>query len=193
SIMKLKHFTEMKMGLNSYNFRNNEQFEDADHAYYKYRRQSQKQEFFSISWIKDVFMWILCGYGVRPFNALFVGGFIILFFSCTSYKNENILFWDEDERKSDGYNGIIQNINKIKSNFFYKEFLQIINKIVPLRLKIFTPSFCSIYISYVTFINLSTIKPKKGRDRFAFMVEGLLGWLILAMFIITLVNVMIRP
>ena len=178
------------------NFNDNGQFEEADDANYQYRRQRQKEEFsliswfslsfwFSfVSWAEDAFMWIICGYGLKPSHPLFVGVMIVLFFSCTSYKTQNNLFWDVDERKSDKLNRMISS---------FSGFTQKIIKITPIRLKNFIPSWCSFYVSFVTFTTLGTIRAKNGRDRLAVMIEGLLGWLILTLFIVTLANVMIRP
>ena len=68
------------------NFRNLEQFEDADTAYFQYRKHCQAEK----SWIpfskggskwNDIMMWFICGYGVKPFRAFYLGGLIILLFS----------------------------------------------------------------------------------------------------------------
>jgi len=129
-------------------------------------------------------MLITCGYGLKPSQPLYFGAIIILFFSCFFYKTQNNLFWDVDERKSDKLNRMILS---------FSGFTQKINKITPTRLKNFIPSWCSFYVSFVTFTTLGTIRAKNGRDRLAVMIEGLLGWLILTLFIVTLANVMIKP
>jgi hypothetical protein len=70
------------------------------------------------------------------------------------------------------------------------------NKITPdnfkRKLMKYKPNWCSFYISFSIFIMLGASKPKLGKDRLAYIVEGLLGWLILGLFIVTLANKMIR-
>jgi uncharacterized protein YjbI with pentapeptide repeats len=78
------------------NFRDLEQFEDADNCYYQYRRMSQYRKnwydkekiFYSrFNWSKlyDYIAWCSCGYGVRPSFVLgWILGLIIIF---------GVLFW----------------------------------------------------------------------------------------------------
>ena len=73
------------------NFRNVEQFDDADSAYYKYRsgRQALKSWLSASKW-EDIFMCLICGYGVRPFNTLFAGAGVVLLFSLFYWKRGRI-------------------------------------------------------------------------------------------------------
>ncbi len=66
------------------NFKDMEQFDDADNAYYQYRRQSQANKN-GFSWITDEIWRIICGYGVRPINTILFGALIILVFSLIYY------------------------------------------------------------------------------------------------------------
>lgn len=63
------------------NFRAIEQFEDADAAYYQYRRLSQANKKWSFSKIMDVLAWISCGYGVKLERPLILAVIIILIFA----------------------------------------------------------------------------------------------------------------
>lgn len=62
------------------NFRELEQFDDADHAYYQYRQQSQINKS-GASWLADEIWRIICGYGVKPGNTILFAILIILIFS----------------------------------------------------------------------------------------------------------------
>ncbi|RCV62929.1 hypothetical protein C5S53_16210 [Methanophagales archaeon] len=63
------------------NFRAIEQFEDADAAYYQYRRLCQANKKWSFSKIMDVLAWISCGYGVKLERPLILAVIIILIFA----------------------------------------------------------------------------------------------------------------
>ncbi|MBU4139132.1 MAG: pentapeptide repeat-containing protein, partial [Euryarchaeota archaeon] len=62
------------------NFKDMEQFGDADDAYYQYRLLSQKNKN-GFSWLSDEIWRITCGYGVKPGNTILFGVLIILIFS----------------------------------------------------------------------------------------------------------------
>ncbi len=62
------------------NFKDIEQFEDADDAYYQYRLLSQKNKN-GFSWLSDEIWRIACGYGVKPINTILFCVLIILIFS----------------------------------------------------------------------------------------------------------------
>lgn len=166
------------------NFRDNEFFEEADDANYQYRRQRQAREEKSISWVFDVLIGSFCGYGLKPLQTILWSGLIILIFSCLFYKKQNKFFWNENERESDNFKSLMSS---------FSGFIQKIDGITPVLLKKIIPSWCSIYVSCVTFTTLGTMRPKNGKDRLALMIEGLLGWLFLTLFVITLTNVTIKP
>ena len=141
------------------NFRNNEQFDDADKAYYQYRVQSRKDEN-GLSWVLSVIMDQTCGYGVRPFNAVFSSGLTILVFTIIYCRKNGISRLKENDGDED------QSVSP----------------------------WDALYFSMVTFttVGYGDWYPKDRYRKFV-MIEGLLGWLILALFIVTLANVMIRP
>ena len=140
------------------NFRELEQFEDADDAYYQYRFESTKQKEWSLSKLGDVSMQFLCGYGVKPQLAIVWGVFVILVFTLIYWLRNGIRRLkdeDEDNRVSFGD---------------------------------------ALYFSMVTFttVGYGDWYPTDKYRKFV-MIEGLLGWLLLALFLVTLANVMIRP
>lgn len=186
-----------------------EQFDDANDAYYEYRQKIQinKKGF---PWLSEEIQRLTFGYGVRPWNAIGVGLVIILIFSCFFYeRNENrvMCFWNYLYIKSKKLDNIINKrlplvgfttgrfyMNPLKISWRSSKFHRF-KSIIKNVLYILTPSpsWDSFYFSWVTFITLGTLKSKNDKDKIGFMLEGLLGWLILALFLITLTNVMIRP
>ena len=141
------------------NFREREQFKDADNAYYNYRFLSQKNKK-GFSWLIDETTLLMCGYGVRPFNAIICGGIIILLFS--------IFYWHRN-----GISRLNDNNGSDNQNVSFGD---------------------ALYFSMVTFTTLGygDFYPNKHARKMV-MIESLLGWLILALFIVTLANVMLRP
>ena len=142
------------------NFREMEQFEDADAAYYQYRQLSRKNKKWSeSSKLLDVVAWLSCGYGVKPERPL-IWGFILIIVFALVYK-------------------LGKGIKRLK----LKENGEAIVS--------FWDAF---YFSLVTFttVGYGDWYPEDRYRKFV-MIEGVLGWLLLALFIVTLANVMIRP
>ena len=137
-----------------------EQFKDADDAYHQYRRLSQADKKWSFSKLGDIFMWLSCGYGVKPQYTIIMAVVIILIFT--------IIYWF-----GNGIRRLKENDEGGKEDV----------------------SFCdAFYFSVVTFttVGYGDWYPKDRYRKFV-MIEGLVGWLILALFLVTLANVMIRP
>ena len=143
------------------NFREMEQFEDADDAYYQYRRLSQKNKRWSLSKLGDIFMWLSCGYGVKPWRTAAWAVAIILIFT-------PFYFW------RGGIKRLKENNEDEKQD---------------------VPLYDAFYFSMTTFTTLGygDLYPADRYRMVAVMIEGLVGWLILALFLVTLANVMIRP
>jgi uncharacterized protein YjbI with pentapeptide repeats len=145
------------------NFREIEQFEDADAAYYQYRRLSQANKEWSYSKLMDVVAGASCGYGVKPERPLiWAFGLIMLF---------TLVYW------------LGKGIKRLKGNDEEKN-----------RVSRWAAFYNAFYFSVVTFttVGYGDWYPK-DRYRIVVMIEGVLGWLLLALFIVTLANVMIRP
>ena len=142
------------------NFREMEQFKDADDAYYQYRRLSQADKKWSFSKLGDIFMWLSCGYGVKPQYTIILAVVMILIFT--------IIYW------------LGNGIRRLKESD--EDDTEDV-------------SFCdAFYFSVVTFttVGYGDWYPKDRYRKFV-MIEGLVGWLTLALFLVTLANVMIRP
>jgi len=141
------------------NFREMEQFGDADDAYYQYRQVSQANKYLSFSKLGDGFMWVTCGYGVKPHYTLRLGVVLILIFALVYWLGDGI----RRLKETDGCG---------------------------IRVS-FGDAF---YFSMVTFttVGYGDWYPTDKYRKFV-MIEGLVGWLTLALFLVTLANVMIRP
>jgi uncharacterized protein YjbI with pentapeptide repeats len=145
------------------NFREMEQFEDADAAYYQYRQLSQKNKKWSFSKLMDVVAGASCGYGVKPERALIWAFVLIMVFTLVYWRGKGI-------KRLKGNNGDKNRVSR------------------------WTAFYNSFYFSVVTFttVGYGDWYPE-DRYRIVVMIEGVLGWLLLALFIVTLANVMIRP
>jgi hypothetical protein len=157
----------------SKNFRNLEWFEDADDCYYHYRRMSQagktlvfrEKMLIKVNWSKllDGMAWISCGYGVRPRYTVFLSCFLIILFA--------LLFW-----MGDGI--VVEPLNGGSPCITPQEDLNILD---------------NVYFSAMVFTAKTQVKWYPiGVFRYLATVESVLGWLLLALFLVTLGRTMIR-
>jgi len=149
-------------------FKEHGQFRDADEAYYDYRSRTRKFKkcYDPTRVIEVIFLDLSCGYGVKPFRALLFGMAIILIFSGLYYQFEAIK-----------NRGKLDSIPKFKDALYFS-------------VNTFTRVGHGDW--YPTEEFLWVWKIKICRFRTLAMLEGLLGWLILALFLITLGKVWIR-
>ena len=143
------------------NFREMEQFGNADDAYFKYRQLSRSNEKRLLPKSREIFMEISCGYGVKPEYTAIMAGVIILIFTPFYFRRGGIkrLKENNEDEKQD------------------------------------VSRYDAFYFSMTTFTTLGygDLYPADRCRMVAVMIEGLLGWLTLALFLVTLANVMIRP
>ncbi len=151
-------------------FRNAEKYDDADAVYYEYRvkrRKLTKRLHDPTRLLEFVFLDLSCGYGVKPFRALLFGVTIILIFSGFYCRTGAIRNREDPSLKPKFMDAVYFSANTFTTVGYgdwypTEEFLMRV-----WRLKV-----C--------------------RFRSLAMMEGLLGWLILALFLITLGKVWIR-
>ncbi|MEI8003563.1 MAG: pentapeptide repeat-containing protein [Methanothrix sp.] len=155
------------------NFRNLEWFEDADDCYYHYRRMSQSSKnlvfrekmLIKINWSKllDGLAWISCGYGVRPRYTVFLSCFLIILFA--------LFFWS-------GNGIVVEPLNGAGPSIAHQETLNFLD---------------NLYFSAMVFTAKTQVKWfPVGVFRYLATVESVLGWLLLALFLVTLGRTMIR-
>lgn len=139
--------------------------QDEDDCYYKYRLMSQSEE--GPGWSKaiDVLAWLSCGYGVRPSYTVAWALLTILAFA--------LIFWLGDGIRRSAKP--LQGTSEIDS--------------VPEKATFRSAFFFStmIFLSQGPIDFLPT-----GKHRYFVILEGILGWLLLALFLVTLGRVMIR-
>ena len=153
-----------------------ERFDDADKAYYQHRKQSRKDEN-GLPW-KLIIMELTCGYGVRPLNAVVSGLFLAFILFPIIYMLLGMSFFSALECSCvtfiTGYNHeIAKNNNFTNSHGWHRKIVELLPY-----------DFLNKKLSWLT---------HAGLIKFTLISEGLLGWLILALFLVTLANVMIRP
>lgn len=155
------------------NYRNLEWFEDADDCYYHYRRASQAGKSFTIqeeetkriNWSKllDGLAWISCGYGVRPRYTVFLSCLFILLFAFLYWQGAGIVV--EPLRGSEQLQG-----QNLKLTFLD-----------------------NLYFSAMVFTAKTQVKWYPiGIYRYLATLESILGWLLLALFLVSLGRTMIR-
>jgi len=139
--------------------------EDEDDCYYAYRQMEQSGK--EISWSKalDAVAWLSCGYGVRPGYTVFWALLTIFIFA--------LIFWRGDgiRRSAQPLQGSIE-IDPVPERVTFKN---------------------ALFFSTMVFLSQSPIDfLPVGRNRYYVIMEGILGWLLLALFLVTLGRIMIR-
>ena len=144
------------------NFRNLEQFDDADNCYYQYREEKRYRATSRRARIIDSLACISCGYGVRPSNAVFLSlGLIFLF---------TLIFWASRAIVQDGGAGVDPGDQSL---------------IRSLR--------DALYFSSMVFIGRTPVHMYTyGNFLYLTVVETLMGWMLMALFLVTLGKVMLR-
>jgi len=144
-------------------FKDRGQFEDARNCYYDYRNERRILELNSGIKLMDYLAWLSCGYGVHPSYTFTWGGFFIIFFG--------IIYWRGKCFRISSY-PFMQFSSKFR---IVKEILQ------------------NIYFSLLIFFHINqsiNLYPSKYW-KYVVTFENILGWFLLALFMVVLVNVMI--
>ena len=150
------------------NFRNLGQFEDYDNCIYQYGRYRLAHENSIWSYLIDSLSWITCGFGVRPHFAI---GWAILLIISFGYIYYSL--------------GVLQKDRRAQSAFQFRKYGQ----------KMRTSTFReALYFSTMVFtLSLPALGLRPVEKwRYAVMVEDILGWIIMTLFVVTLGHVMIR-
>ena len=138
---------------------------DEDDCYYQYRSRSQAGKEWGWSRIIDILAWLSCGYGVRPSYAVFWSLATILAFG--------LLFW-----RGDGIRRSAKPLHEPAEDGSLPEHATVRN---------------ALFFSTMIFLSQGPIDfLPVGKYRYYVILEGILGWLLLALFLVTLGKVMIR-
>ncbi len=171
------------------NFEQSNLTDDYDACYYDFRVQKRKNEqkwYSPVRWLEWFFLDLTCGYGVKPFRAIIWASGLMLLFSLYYIKKGAIEL--RVERKK--CNGVKENGESCMNNREQgTEFCQQ-HQNQSTRLRRFRNA---LYFSVGTFttVGYGDWHPV-GKYRYAAMIEGLVGWLIMALFLVTLGKVWIR-
>lgn len=150
------------------NFRNLGQFEDQDNSIYQYGRYRLAHENSIWSYLKDFLSWIICGFGVRPQYTFAWAILLIIIFGYIYYSF-----------------GALLKESRSQSAFQFKKFGR----------KVRTSTLReALYFSTMVFtLSLPALGLRPAdKWRYAVMLEDILGWIIMTLFVVTLGNVMIR-
>ena len=139
--------------------------EDEDDCYYKYRMLDQSHKGWGVARAVDVLAWLSCGYGVRPGNAVAWALLTILAFA--------LIFW-----RGDG-------IRRSAKPLYEPAEQDAVPEHVTFRNALFFSTMIFLSQGPIDFLPV-------GRHRYNVILEGILGWLLLALFLVTLGKVMIR-
>ena len=138
---------------------------DEDDCYYKYRSLNQASKNWGWSKAIDLLAWLSCGYGVRPGYAVAWSLLTILAFA--------LAFW-----RGDGIRRSAKPLNEPAE-------VDSVPEHVTLRNALFFSTMVFLSQGPIDFLPV-------GKNRYYVILEGILGWLLLALFLVTLGRVMIR-
>ena len=188
------------------NFKALEQFEDANDAYYEYRRIKQSQkEWGDYTKYTDAFSKCICGYGVRPYKAVGVAVFIIGLFSVFYWLIEVEDRWkrlhefvkDKWEISAEFFYGLIKGKEnkKSSSDSSLKDRLKRLWEFFKDRWK---RALKFLFLSVSIFTTLGILNNWKSAEKHepwyhaCAIAEVFLGWIIMTLFVISLTMTWIR-
>jgi hypothetical protein len=151
------------------NYKNLEWFDDADNCYYQYRRISQEQEPWGWTKFVDIIAWASAGYGVRVSYTIFWCIFTIIFFGVALYVGNGMRKFEFEGLEIAGGSAKVvpgNRVSLIDAMYF--------------STAMFTTSQAPVNTYPVGFY------------RHMAMLEGILGWFFLGLFVVVLSGMLIR-
>jgi hypothetical protein len=152
--------------------------------------------------VVDCLFGLTCGYGVRPFYALRAGLVLIIFFTmfyfigCLLFPHKRYLVYQQ-KKEDDNYEKLAnilvsqENVSKNKIDELQKLLQNPQGDLSkePIHYKLYN----CFYFSVTTFttVGYGDLHPQGG-FKVAAMIEGFLGWMTMALFLVTLGNVWLR-
>ena len=206
---------EVYMGLVE-NYKHLGWFQGADSCYYHYRRLGQVQKEMGWSKALDYLAWISCGYGVRPDYTALWSLLIVLISGFIFYLGRGLLQYERPEERQielggealvsktrgPGRFGEPDKINepsRIENPAGISEMPATIEgqHSAEVATELTIPEYPTLgeamYFSSLVFIAQAPADYLAlGRFKYLVILEGILGWLMLALFLVALGNIMIR-
>ena len=194
---------EVYMGLVE-NYKHMGWFQDADSCYYHYRRLGQERKEMGWSKALDCLAWISCGYGVRPDYTVLWSMLIVLASGFVFYLGKGLLQYErpferEMELGGQAQAGDTTGLGKASEPGRISEAHAMAEGQYPTEsgaepaLPEYPTLGEAMYFSSLVFIAQAPADYLAlGRYKYLVIVEGILGWLMLALFLVALGNIMIR-
>lgn len=181
--------------------KNKGQFVDADNIYYEYRKEVLvEDEWDSFSKLFGMLCFVTCGFGLRPQFTLGLGVFLIGFFSVIYRYGPKICFRNSEKSISSVFDAnILFDGNLVKWKYrvipdiprFIWQGPIIYRSRDAVEDNLTVTYWDALYFSIVRFTNVGSAE-WDTKDRIWATVEGLAGWIMLGIFMATLVNVMMN-
>ena len=150
------------------NYKSLEWFDDADDCYYQYRRIGQDMEPWGWAKISDIVSWVSCGYGVRVSYTAFCCLFTILWFGLIFWAGKGMNKFEIEGMELPGKPSLRPSKRVSLTDALY------------FSIAMFTTSQAPVNTYPVDFY------------RHLAMMEGILGWFFLGLFVVVLSGVLIR-
>lgn len=150
------------------NYKSLEWFNDADDCYYQYRKIGQDMEPWGWAKISDIVSWISCGYGVRVSYTAVCCLFTILLFGVIFWAGKGMNKFEIEGLELPGNSGLRPSTRVSLTDALY------------FSIAMFTTSQAPVNTYPVGFY------------RHLAMLEGILGWFFLGLFVVVLSGVLIR-
>lgn len=199
------------------NFKSLGWFSDADDCYFHYRKSKQEQTGLGISKLVDTLAWLTCGYGVRPGYTLALSFSLVVFFGFLYWVGNGIGRSGVLDKRIEPFppksvhHECIKFINMIIPFISLRWLINSFRKLKYIRPKAIPKStideirkhwmnlttqislFDALYFSTTVFVaHPHQSWYPNGRWKYLVLIENVLGWLLLALLIVTLGKVMIR-
>jgi hypothetical protein len=157
------------------NYQNLEWRDDANDCYYSFRRISQSQEGWGIEKVIDVVAWLSCGYGVKPLYTVIWSVTIIVIFG--------LVYWLGGGLKKGSF--------EEAEEFYVRMSSQKRTSDMETHPRILFAD--AIHYSSMMFTSQSPSNMYSiGVYRHVAMIEGLIGWFLMGLFVVVLSGLLIR-
>ncbi|MCQ8903310.1 MAG: pentapeptide repeat-containing protein [Methanothrix sp.] len=162
------------------NYKNLEWRDDANDCYYRYRRIAQSSEPWGLEKLIDVISWLSCGYGVRPSYTIFWSMFMIILFG--------VIYWIGNGIREIEWENLSDEAREGSEEPDPEE-----NESEEPQAERRIPFSDSIFFSAMSFTSQSpaSLYPV-GMYKHVSMIEGILGWFLLGLFVVVLSGMLIR-